>query len=129
VTDHSLEATPPSEEIANALTILAAMPYREAPVDNLSREELDFLAVRRLLASARARAQTLETEVAQMRGALAWLRDHYLAADFEWGDPDKPTAVIVFGPLPEKTRVTGDFGIDVEHINSLSSQRRDETPA
>jgi hypothetical protein len=142
VTDHSLEATPPSEMCANAIQILGAIDigaavlavegaqqhFDDAAYDDDERaaywedrgrtaresaraelqSQLD--AIRRLLASARARAQTLETEVAQMRGAILWACGE--GADF----PPRPEGAGAYWWRKEL------------RARALSPQRRDETP-
>lgn len=50
--DYSPENQPASEDIASALQILEGLKIRRVPVSNLSRQELDFLAIHSLLTGA-----------------------------------------------------------------------------
>ena len=119
MTDHSLEATPPSEDIRNAEQIVATAgsPGRVNPETRMYSSK-DVAAILRLLASARVRAQTLETEVAQMRGLAA----NYAKA---------PCFSALLGELDEENPCTcptcGHRAILA--VESVSPQRRDETPA
>lgn len=77
MTDHSLEATPPSEMIANALQILGEPLFRSRqPIGKGVSQERevfvgdDIASIRRLLSEAKVRAQQQEAETRELSRAL-----------------------------------------------------------
>jgi len=120
VTDHSLEATPPSEMIANARQILGGDVAVHQRRDFIDLRIEDWDRVQHLLETARVRAQKLETEVAQMRGAL----DH-IAARMCASLPDD----FRLSEIQDYLTMAGyDVPLRSYRDETVSPQRRDETP-
>jgi hypothetical protein len=131
VTDHSLEATPPSEEIRNAEAILR-MPFRAGNLGDLYFLPESVARVLELLASARARAQTLESADRLWR-ELLWLR-HGCPRHMLYGDDGEMQCNHCMADFkrmpPEKVREIWERGTPTGIARAaLSPQRRDETPA